>query len=894
MDLSRRQVLAVAGLGALATLARTEITHRTPAVAAASDALVGTGVLPLVRDRIEINQEWADEFRAELAERQVAPGTTVCLVARKIVHAPNYTLKLARYPLVVVADSYDGRGGALDTTEYDTAGATAAPITLLAKQVVRARLVAAGQIGGTGESGAPGEDGEPSESGFENGRPVCYSHGGNGGRGGNGAPGEPGGNGGAIATYTIGVQGAVQIVNGPGPGGVGGVGGPGGAGGAGGGGCRPGRAGTPGMQGPTGPSGVAGAVSQTVLNEADWWRQVWVTLGAAVAEQWGDYRTRVGEYRFRTYLPGDAPSVREIARTEVGSALAIYALAAPAKFTASRARTLSGYLDNALTPIGLSYQQDLRPDFDFFENFITAYQGRRDALFQNTLALLLNVNSTADKSQLAAALRAHAAGMAAAAQKDYELAASKLNQANLVLDQARSKLATIQAELRKIIDDHRRDQAEIDFGDFVKGVVGVVGAVVSIVTAVASGGSSVAAYLAVIGLAASTASVAGEAASGIYVDVTDPASPKPTAEAKDNSGGLKDVFTGTVKLVDKGKALAELFAADGDDEFRAKERQLLIKAFDATFDVNMRIIDVEHAALAAESARLKWEVYKADALTLQNLQSGFEDDLEVLTRVARAVLRQFQTYVDHFIAYGYRRDRAFDLYTLSSPPQAPRFPFDYGYLHPDEEEYAYRALSNGDAGQGLELLEKYVTSLAQFEPAQLREEYDDYWTTLSFDGNVAVSITDPDTLQSLKGSGSTSFIVDLAEFLPHTELKIGRAEVALIGATTKPTHPWVQVELEHCGAATNQRRDGTLVTVDAPLRSEASPAQIVGINPDDLDESDKQVFWGRSPAARWRITITPQAATAAGLDLTNLTEIQLAVKYAYHNPTSSVQRDDQQ
>ncbi|WP_329110736.1 hypothetical protein OG792_17005 [Micromonospora sp. NBC_01699] len=92
--------------------------------------------------------------------------------------------------------------------------------------------------------------------------------------------------------------------------------------------------------------------------------------------------------------------------------------------------------------------------------------------------------------------------------------------------------------------------------------------------------------------------------------------------------------------------------------------------------------------------------------------------------------------------------------------------------------------------------------------------------------------------------------------MPHTELRIGRAEVALIGAATKPTHPWVQVELEHCGTATNRRRDGSLVTIDAPRRGEASPAQLVGIDPDDLDESDKQVFWGRSPAARWRISVT--------------------------------------
>ncbi|WP_211589080.1 hypothetical protein, partial [Allorhizocola rhizosphaerae] len=670
----------------------------------------------------------------------------------------------------------------------------------------------------------------------------------------------------------------------------GGTGGPGGPGGGGGGPCRAGRPGSTGATGPVGPAGTAGTVTQTVLTVPDWFTQVTSALTAPVAEQWGDYRTRVGEFRFRTYVPTDPPTsppVRQLARHEFDSALALFAIAAPAKVTVSRARTLLGYLNNALTPIGLSYQHDLRPDFRFYEDFITSYQGRRDALFQDTLRLLLDVNNTADKSQLAAALRAHAIGMAVAAQKDYELAESERAQANLVLQQARNKLGQARADLQKIINDHLRDDDEINFGDFVKGVVQVVGAVVAIATAVHSGGSSVAAYLAVIGLAASSATVAGEAATGIFVDVSDPAKPKPTAVAEGQTGDLKKLFDNTVKLVDKGRALAQLFAAEGDDEFRAKERELLIKTFDATFDVNRRTIDLEQSGLAAQSAKLKWETYQADAQLLQALQAGFEQNLTLLIRVARAVLRQFQTYVDHFIRYGFRRDRAFDLYTLSVSERAPRFPFDYGYVHPDQEEDAYVALARNDASRVLGLLDAYVNSLAQFEPAQLREEYDDYWSQLSFDGNVAVSITDPDVLQALQGSRVTSFTVELGQFAPqHTELKIGRAEVALIGATTKPTHQWVQVELEHCGTATNLRRDGTVVTTDAPLRGEASPAQLVGINPDGLDETDKQVFWGRSPAARWRISITPQAAAEAELDLTGLTEIQLAVKYAYFNPTA--------
>jgi hypothetical protein len=50
----------------------------------------------------------------------------------------------------------------------------------------------------------------------------------------------------------------------------------------------------------------------------------------------------------------------------------------------------------------------------------------------------------------------------------------------------------------------------------------------------------------------------------------------------------------------------------------------------------------------------------------------------------------------------------------------------------------------------------------------------------------------------------------------------------------------------------------------------------------------RRVFWGRSPAARWRISISALDAAAAELNLAGLTEIQLAVKYAYYNPTAGL------
>ena len=493
--------------------------------------------------------------------------------------------------------------------------------------------------------------------------------------------------------------------------------------------------------------------------------------------------------------------------------------------TNKRAKLLLGYINNAMTPIGIGYQHDLRPDFEFYEEFITDYQGHKDSLFENTLQMLLNVDDKGDKGNLAKAARDHAQGMAGAAQIDSTLAESQQQAAEVAWDKAKGRLYSIQQALIAV-QEARENEAEISFGDVVKGIGVVVGAVLAVVGAVQSAGSTVAAWLAAVGALASTASAAGAAADNLetWVNLSNPADPKLTAAGQKVKGSLTDAIDKTVQLVDKVEAVAQLFAAQGDDEFDEKERQLLIDAFDAAYELNMRFIDYEHAKLAAESARQKAETYAADTEALSTLTQGFERDVDAAARVAKILIRQFHHYLDYFLGYGFRRALAYDLYTLADPPQGPRFRFDYGYLHPDLEEDAFFALGRRDAARVLDLVEAYFKSLARFDPAALRQEYDDYWNHLGFNGNATAFVTDPVALDGLKGSKVVSFDVPLNTFAPNTELKVGWVEVALIGASN-----WVQVELEHCGDATNLRRDMTSVAIKAPPRRELAPARVDGI-----------------------------------------------------------------
>jgi hypothetical protein len=422
-------------------------------------------------------------------------------------------------------------------------------------------------------------------------------------------------------------------------------------------------------------------------------------------------------------------------------------------------------------------------------------------------------------------------------------------------------------------------------GDIITTVGAVIGAVASIVAAVYTAGTSLAATVACVGVVVREVSELENATD--IVDLSDPTSPKLSPKGESLTGALSDAIKKTKDFVDKARALAELADKPDDDELARKEKELIRQQFEAAFQVNMRGLDVEQAKLAVLSATQKRDTFKADVAALGSLTAGWQDDMSELARIARMLLRQFHAYVDFFIAYGFRAARAYDIYTLPKKLEAPGFRFDYGYIEPDTEEDAFFALERGDDGRVTGLLAQYVSSLSSFVPIKLSGQYLSYSESLSTE-NWNWTITTPSVISNLKNVGTASFTLAMNS-LPtlYTELKIVRAELALIGATTDGD-PWVPVWLEHGGNATNRRSDFTEVVVKAPRRGETVPARREPIELQQLAEDEMQQFWGRSPMTTWRVTILPEAAQNAALSLGDLTKVELAVRFKYVNPTAAV------
>ncbi|MEV0504336.1 hypothetical protein AB0I84_43025, partial [Streptomyces spectabilis] len=139
-----------------------------------------------LRDTIRVNSALLHEIRAD----RPAPGTRLVLIAREITHDPGYVLSVTGHPVLLVAETYRGNGGGVDTTgpvgvggEIGSAGGTgggaggrdgksggpggnggpggaATPITLLAARASNVRLVARGGRGGSGGAGGQGGQGK--------------------------------------------------------------------------------------------------------------------------------------------------------------------------------------------------------------------------------------------------------------------------------------------------------------------------------------------------------------------------------------------------------------------------------------------------------------------------------------------------------------------------------------------------------------------------------------------------------------------------------------------------------------------------------------------------------------------------------------------------------------
>ncbi|MFI6283302.1 tetratricopeptide repeat protein [Streptomyces sp. NPDC051018] len=873
-----------------------------------------------IRDTIQVNDALRAEIQRELDHYDISPTARLALVAREITHDTGYALTgLTDHPLLLVAETYRGNGGAVDsrgrsgsTGPSGTAGKSgqgqsgraggpggpggpgqpggpASEITVLAHTLSDLRLVADGGPGGAGGRGGPGGPGhkprpKPNKPDVPFGDP---GPGGAGGPGGNGAAGGPAA---ALRVETVTHSGLTFDSSG----------GAAGEAGRGGGGGKHGGAGEPiGPEGPPGSPGPApgASVGFTLITHTadDWWALVRTRLGAR-AREWADYRASVGEYFFRLHYPGDPQRKghRDTADHEFGRALVL----APDHEEAAR---LSRYLAAGLAPVGHAYDLDILPDFPRFEGLVANYQTAVLQLLGNAANLL---TTTLIAEQAKERLEADVAGlvrMGAALQLESEAAETALEAADSRAKVLLTQIGETQAEFAAIQEQIATKRMEFPPGNDLGLVVNVAIAAAQVAAAVATGGATIIASLAVAGmLAASTSSMSQfSATTGRYTadgtfpdtwwqDKSDPDNPKIDPKMRERVVSLKGLAAQTGTVIDATRTVFELFAAKVDGELENKAKALIIKQVELTREAAIQKLEVQRATLLKAAADTRIASNKADIEHLENLAGDWANDIGTLGRTARTLIKQTQSYVDVLITYSFYAHRALNLWMFREPDAA--FGFDIGHLHPDVIADTYQPVTRGDQDRDAPvaaLLRGYELSWARIpELALLAKKHEEY-TRLHLDYDVRyISVKEPAVLDALRAGRTAAFTLGWSAFpAKWTELKADYVRIGLLGATART--PTVSLILEHSGRAENKRHeDGTkAVKLFAPARSSTVPATF-GREPQDPPRT-QPAFWGRSPVGTWRVTVEKLSAEQGALDLSGLKELFLTVPCWFYRPPES-------
>ena len=86
--------------------------------------------------------------------------------------------------------------------------------------------------------------------------------------------------------------------------------------------------------------------------------------------------------------------------------------------------------------------------------------------------------------------------------------------------------------------------------------------------------------------------------------------------------------------------------------------------------------------------------------------------------------------------------------------------------------------------------------------------------------------------------------------------------------------------------------NGSVVQFSYPPRGCPLPAVKTAAEIDNSPQSPPEAFWGRSPAAKWRLYVEP--AALANANLSGMTEVLISFSYkAFIPPLQGVQSDQQ-
>lgn len=352
------------------------------------------------------------------------------------------------------------------------------------------------------------------------------------------------------------------------------------------------------------------------------------------------------------------------------------------------------------------------------------------------------------------------------------------------------------------------------------------------------------------------------------------------AGIKDVANSVKPAVNATLNLIDKAKVLGDIGNSTVDGELESELKDLLRRKAELEFERAQAKLGVKQAELQLATIELKAQQSQADLAAAQQMLDTLTADNKLLGRVTSMLMRRAQDYMSHLLQFQFWATRALDIYALKNYTGSLRF--DIGYVHPDVEgclryiqPWRRKPCTESDG-----CVSHFVVPVSRDHRSSKRVRI------VSHESAHASTVLELQQ-QSSRTSGTP------AERERRIRTRAWRYISGPVRMQDRRSHrsacrrylngALINCVLMHRGESSSVRLDGSVTHLHYPPRGCPLPAVKTTAQIDSAPSSSPEAFWGRSPVAKWRLYVEPDALSKA--DLTGLTEVLVSLSYKAFIPS---------
>jgi hypothetical protein len=536
------------------------------------------------------------------------------------------------------------------------------------------------------------------------------------------------------------------------------------------------------------------------------------------------------------------------------------------------------YIDqikNNITVIGLDRFYDRVPDFEDYNSVFSDLYPMIEFMYKNAIEFLKMASDLIVAKQFMEHEVSETEGKIIELIKEVELAKKDVELADL-------EAKKIDERITGINDAIDAKKSKLEEGLFIIGGInlGTVWSIAQAVITVGTAGGTLVGAIAVLpGLYGKVKDLQGK---GMHKFV-DFDNHKLKEGAQEFIADISKIKDNTWILIQQAKTLSQL-AEGTPDQFGDLMAQLGELMFQSVLS-NLR---KEQAQLKLDISTLKKENAEKDLQNIKALISSYHADIVQIANASRNILTRSHYYADTAFRELFFAVRSLEIYALKD--MSKELSFDYGHIHPDDEENAYSKFMYDATNSGtislINLLQKYIHSWGELthDVTYYNRIYRDYLDSGFVQDIYYRTFDEAPTIEDFRKTHELRFTV---KDLPpgRYEPKITSIKVGLIGA--KSTEPSISCRIEHTGEFSSNTLDkGPVKVLCRPATALVQGVTTVEqyedivLHPVDLT-SFKEGFWGRGLETTWYFYIEEAIISDPdqNVDLSDLSQIKIAIQY---------------